>query len=140
MKKMIVALSFLPLFAMAATDKEILEGQETTPLKILCKIEGGAPDRSPNAGLLVQFVKDNQAEPGVYSEVGGRFFPGNKIVKTTYELIGESFSKVGHLDNGGKVVIQFSVDGTDLVGSIDKTAALFGDGALLYNCVHLKLK
>jgi hypothetical protein len=136
MKYIFLALFLAPMFAYSATDKELMEGQDTTPLKILCRIQGGAS----NAALLVQFVKDKQADPGVYSVVSGMFYPGNKIINTTYEMIGESYSKIGHLDNGGKVIIQISADGTDLVGSIDQSASLFGDGASLYNCTELKIK
>lgn len=136
MKNIFLALTLFPMIAFSLTEKEYMEGADTTPLKVLCKIEGGAS----NTRLLIQFVKDKQADPGIYSVVGGIFYPGDKIVNTGYEMIGESYSKIGHLDNGGKVIIQVSVDGTDLVGTVDKTTSLFGEGAGLYNCIDLKLK
>lgn len=55
-------------------------------------------------------------------------------------MYGESYSKIGHLDNGGKVRIHLPIEGVDFVGTVDKTAALFDDGATLSDCIELKLK
>lgn len=133
MKKLIIfASAFLPIIAFGADD--LIKGKDTTPLKVLCKAPGYA------AQILVQFVKDNQAEPGVYVVQRGQFWPANKITKVSYELYGESMSKVGRLDNGGKVRLYFTVSGVDLVGTLEKSDATFGDDTTLTDCQDLMLK
>ena len=134
MKKSIVLIlaMILPFFAFAGEDP--ITDQNTTPLKVLCRAQGYVPK------IMVQFVRDNQAVPGVYVVQNDQFWPANKITRVSFELYGESMSKVGQLDNGGRVRLFMSVDGRDLMGKLEGSNATFGDDATLYNCIDLRLK
>ncbi len=138
MRKLILftamALCAVSFAAKPKSDREIISGKDTTPLKVLCRAPGAT------GGILVQFVKDKQADPGVYTVQRGMFYPANKIKRVTYELVGETWSKVGHLDNGGKVRLHFAVGSMELVGDLKGSNAFFGDDSALEGCEDLKLK